>query len=79
MGLNCESPGFSRGECQSLCKLLTGWRNDPATPWLADSPIRPTQQALKNLETGWANHFKSLKKLKQASCPVKKANQGRIF
>jgi putative transposase len=48
-----------------LCKQLTEWRHDPATPWLAESPIHPAQQALKQLETAWGNHFESLKKLKR--------------
>jgi len=30
-----------------LCKLLTQWRNSPETPWLADAPVHPLQQALK--------------------------------
>jgi putative transposase len=57
--------GKKQGGYADLCKLLTGWRNDPATPWLAQCPIHPIQQALKNLETAWTNHFESLKKLKR--------------
>jgi putative transposase len=59
-----EALGRKQTGYYSLCKMLTVWRGDPATPWLADAPIHATQQALKNLETGWTNHFESLKKLK---------------
>ncbi|RIY41083.1 RNA-guided endonuclease InsQ/TnpB family protein [Neopusillimonas maritima] len=41
----------------SLCKLLTGWRNCAETAWLADAPVHPLQQALKNLERAYANFF----------------------
>ena len=40
-----------------LCKLLTGWRNSPETAWLADTPVHPLQQTLKNLERAYANFF----------------------
>src|SRR6478672_4904039 len=60
-----ETTGKKQTGYFSMCKQLTGWRNDPATPWLAEAPIHATQQALKNLETGWTNHFESLKKLRQ--------------
>lgn len=40
-----------------LCKLLTEWRNGPETPWLADAPVHPLQQALKDLERAYANFF----------------------
>jgi putative transposase len=60
-----EITGKNPTRYTELCKQLTEWRNDPATPWLAESPIHPAQQALKNLETAWANHFESLKKLKR--------------
>ena len=40
-----------------LCKELTAWRNDPATRWLADSPVHPLQQALKDLERAYRNFF----------------------
>lgn len=49
----------------TLCRQLTEWRNNPATPWLSSAPVHSTQQALKNLETAWTNHFESLKKLKR--------------
>ena len=60
-----KATGRKHSGYYSLCRLLTGWRNDPATPWLAEAPIHPAQQALKNLETGWKNHFDSLRKLKR--------------
>ena len=40
-----------------LCKELTAWRNDPATCWLADAPVHPLQQALKNLDRAYRNFF----------------------
>lgn len=41
----------------ALCKLVTGWRRDPATAWLADAPIGPSQQALRDLERAFSNFF----------------------
>jgi putative transposase len=40
-----------------LCKLLTEWRNNADTAWLADAPVHPLQQALKDLERAYANFF----------------------
>jgi len=40
-----------------LCKELTGWRNGTETPWLADAPIHPLQQTLKDLERAYSNFF----------------------
>lgn len=40
-----------------LCKLLTEWRNGPETPWLADAPVHPLQQTLRDLERAYANFF----------------------
>ena len=46
-----------------LCKELTAWRNGaPLTsgrvaPWLAEAPIHPQQQALKDLERAYTNFF----------------------
>lgn len=40
-----------------LCKELTGWRNGSETPWLADAPVHPLQQALKDLERAYTNFF----------------------
>lgn len=36
-----------------LCRLLTEWHNSPGTAWLAEAPVHPLQQALKDLE--WAH------------------------
>ncbi|MGH8316638.1 MAG: RNA-guided endonuclease InsQ/TnpB family protein [Steroidobacteraceae bacterium] len=47
----------------ALCKLLTAWRQGALTPsgrsaaWLAESPIHPLQQALKDLERAYQNFF----------------------
>jgi len=41
----------------ALCKLLTQWRTSAETPWLADAPIHPLQQTLKDLERGYGNFF----------------------
>jgi putative transposase len=48
-----------------LCRVLTAWRHDPETIWLAESPIHPLQQALKNLEQAYTNFFEDLKKAKR--------------
>ncbi|PXX81170.1 RNA-guided endonuclease InsQ/TnpB family protein [Rivihabitans pingtungensis] len=40
-----------------LCKLLTEWRNGTETPWLADAPVHPQQQKLKDLERAYSNFF----------------------
>lgn len=41
----------------ALCKELTDWRNSEETPWLADAPVHPLQQALRDLERAYANFF----------------------
>lgn len=40
-----------------LCKELTAWRHSAETPWLADAPVHPLQQALKDLERAYASFF----------------------
>ena len=40
-----------------LCKLLTEWRNSAQTAWLADAPVHPLQQTLKDLERAYSNFF----------------------
>jgi putative transposase len=40
-----------------LCKLLTEWRNGTETAWLADAPVHPLQQTLKDLERAYTNFF----------------------
>ncbi|ACO76342.1 Transposase, IS891/IS1136/IS1341/IS605 [Azotobacter vinelandii CA] len=49
--------GESRLGYAGLCKRLTEWRHDPETAWLADAPVHPLQQALKDLERAYANFF----------------------
>ena len=58
-----------------LCKLLTEWRNDAETAWLAEAPIHPLQQKLKDLERAFSNFF-----AKRADFPhFKKKGQSDSF
>jgi putative transposase len=58
-----------------LCKLLTQWRNSIETPWLADAPTHPLQQALKDLERAYQNFF-----ARRAHFPrFKRKGQGERF
>ncbi|RKP48324.1 RNA-guided endonuclease InsQ/TnpB family protein [Trinickia fusca] len=58
-----------------LCKELTAWRNGAETPWLADAPVHPLQQTLKDLERAYANFF-----AKRADFPrFKRKGQGDSF
>jgi putative transposase len=58
-----------------LCKLLTEWRNSAETAWLADAPIHPLQQTLKDLERAYTNFF-----AKRADFPrFKKKGQSDSF
>jgi putative transposase len=58
-----------------LCTLLTEWRNSAETAWLADAPVHPLQQALKNLERAYSNFF-----AKRAGFPrFKKKGQSDSF
>ena len=58
-----------------LCKFLTEWRNCTETPWLADAPVHPLQQTLKDLERAYANFF-----AKRADFPrFKKKGQSDSF
>jgi putative transposase len=41
----------------SLCKPVTEWRNSTETAWLAEAPIHPLQQTLKDLERAYSNFF----------------------
>ncbi len=47
----------------ALCKELTAWRNGAPlpsgriAPWLAEAPVHPQQQALKDLERAYTNFF----------------------
>ena len=40
-----------------LCRQLTEWRHNADTAWLADAPVHPLQQALKDLERAYGNFF----------------------
>ena len=40
-----------------LCKLLTQWRHRQETAWLAEAPVHPLQQALRDLERAYSNFF----------------------
>jgi len=42
-----------------LCKLLTQWRNSPEPASLADAPVHPLQQTLKNLERAYGKRVLS--------------------
>jgi putative transposase len=59
--LALQKERYERGEKKlgyaALCKKLTGWRNGDETPWLADAPVHPLQQSLKDLERAYANFF----------------------
>jgi putative transposase len=59
----------------AMAKLLTGWRNSAETNWLADAPVHPLQQALKDLERAYINFF-----AKRADFPrFKKKSQRNSF
>ncbi|QUV99749.1 transposase [Chloracidobacterium sp. MS 40/45] len=47
-----KKPGYA-----GLCRLLTGWRHSADTAWLAEVPVHPLQQALKDVERAYANFF----------------------
>ncbi|SAL19990.1 transposase [Caballeronia choica] len=41
----------------AMAKHLTAWRNSAETPWLADAPVHPSQQMLKDLDRAYTNFF----------------------
>lgn len=47
--------GLPRLSFVELCKQLTVWRSDSLTSWLTASPVHTLQQALKNLDSAYAN------------------------
>ena len=55
--LALQQERYAQGEKKlgyaGLCKQLTAWRNRPETAWLADAPVHPLQQALKDLERAY--------------------------
>jgi putative transposase len=59
--LALQKARYAQGEKKlgyaGLCKLLTEWRNSPDTIWLAEAPVHPLQQTLKDLERAYANFF----------------------
>jgi putative transposase len=58
-----------------LCKALTAWRNAEETAWLAEAPVHPLQQTLKDLERAYTNFF-----AKRADLPrFKKMGVGDSF
>jgi putative transposase len=59
--LALQKERYAQGEKKlgyaGLCKLLTEWRKDQKTSWLAEAPIHPLQQSLKDLGRAYANFF----------------------
>jgi len=77
--LALQKSRYAQGEKKlgyaGLCKLLTEWRNSAETAWLADAPVHPLQQTLKDLERAYANFF-----AKRADFPrFKKKGQSDSF
>lgn len=59
----------------AMAKQLTAWRNSADTAWLADSPVHPLQQTLRDLERAYKNFF-----AKRAAFPrFKKKGQSDSF
>ncbi len=59
----------------ALCKLLTTWRHDPDTPWLAEAPVHVLQQALRDLMQAFTNAFDNRARLPRK----KKKRRGDSF
>lgn len=59
--LALQKTRFEAGEKRlgyaGLCRVLTEWRHSPDTTWLAQSPVHPLQQTLKDLECAYTNFF----------------------
>ena len=77
--LALQQARHARGEKKlgyaGLTKLLTGWRADPATAWLADIHSQVLQQSLKDMERAYSNFF-----AKRADLPrFKKKGQHDAF
>jgi putative transposase len=60
----------------AACRLLTQWRQEPQTAWLAEAPVHALQQALKNLDLAFKAFF-----AKRAAFPTfkKKGKAGDGF
>ena len=77
--LAMQKERYEKGEKKlgyaGLCKSLTEWRNSAETPWLADAPVHPLQQTIKDLERAYTNFF-----AKRADFPrFKKKGMGDSF
>jgi len=77
--LALQKERYARGEKKlgyaGLCKRLTEWRNSAETAWLADAPVHPLQQTLKDLERAYSHFF-----AKRADLPrFKKKGQSDSF
>ncbi len=77
--LALQKERYERGEKKlgyaGLCKELTEWRNSTDTAWLAEAPVHPLQQTLKDLERAYSNFF-----AKRADFPrFKKKGQSDSF
>ncbi len=58
-----------------MTSWLIGWKAEPETQWLKESPSQPLQQSLKDLERGYKNFFQ-----KRAAFPrFKKRGQNDAF
>jgi len=76
---------YSKGEKKlsyaGLCKELTAWRHGALLPsgrvasWLADAPVHPLQQTLKDLDRAYTNFFAS----RSAFPRFKKKGRGDSF
>ena len=59
--LALQKARFEQGEKKlgyaGLCKTLTEWRHCPETAWLAEAPVHPLQQSLKDLERAYTHFF----------------------
>jgi putative transposase len=83
--LSLQKRRYEQGEKKlgyaGLCKELTAWRNGApmpsgrVAPWLADAPVHPLQQTIKDLERAYSNFF-----AKRADFPrFKKKGQSDSF
>ena len=59
--LELQEARRSRGEKRlgyaALCREITKWRNAEATDWLAEAPVHPLQQAMKDLGRAYQHFF----------------------
>jgi putative transposase len=77
--LALQKERYEKGEKRytyvDLAKQLTAWRHHPETAWLADAPVHPLQQKLKDLDRAYVNFFE-----KRAGFPTfKKKQKGDSF